>query len=81
MKTLNSHQIDIQVNTQSNEQAGNLVNDILAAVTAASTFADTVKAIAADIVRPRRGSFTAIYFDAGFEDSKEYSSVGIVEAT
>src|SRR6266566_4679706 len=81
MKTLNSHQIDIQVNTQSNEQAGNLVNDILAAVTAASTLADTAKAIAADIVRPRRGSLTAIYFDAGFEDSEEHLSVDIAKAT
>src|SRR6266699_1773919 len=81
METPNSHQIDVQVNAQPNEQAGSPVNDILAAVTVATTFADTAKAIATDVVRPRRGSFTAIYSDAGFEDSsEEYSPVGVPKA-
>src|SRR6266566_5738092 len=82
METSNSHQIDVQVNAQPNEQAGSPVNDIFAAATAATTFADTAKAIAADIVRPRRGLLTATYSDAGFEDSsEEYSPVGVAEAT
>ncbi len=82
METSNSHQIDVQVNAQPNEQAGSPVNDILAAATAATTLADTAKAMAADVVRPRRGSLTATYSDAGFEDSsEEYSPVGVAEAT
>ena len=79
METPNSYQIDMQVNVQFNEQAGNLVNDILAATIVASTFADIAKAIVADVVRPRRSSLTATYFDAGFENFEEYSSVDVVE--
>src|SRR6266699_2010695 len=80
METSNSHQIDVQVNTQPNEQAGSPVNDILAAATAASTLANTTKAMAADVVRPRRSSFITTYSNAGFEDFEEYLSVGVVEA-
>ncbi len=69
----------MQVNVQSNEQAGNLVNDIFAAIITANTLIDIAKAIAADVVRPRRGSLTAIYFDASFEDFEEHSSVGVVK--
>ncbi len=81
METPNSHQIDVQVNAQPNEQADSPINDIFAAATVASTLADIAKTIAADVVRPRRGSLTAIYSDAGFKDSEEHSSVGIAKAT
>ena len=71
----------MQVNAQPNEQAGSLVNDIFAVAITAITLVDTAKVMAADVVRSRRGSFTAIYFDAGFEDSSEvYSPVGVAKA-
>src|SRR6266699_4693158 len=80
METSNSYQIGMQVNAQPNEQAGSPINDILAATTTANTLADIAKAMAADVVRPRRGLFTVTYSDAGFEDSEEYSPVDVVEA-
>ncbi|SRR6266699_3276048 len=79
METPNSYQIDVQINVQPNKQASSLVNDIFAAATTASTLTDTAKAIATDVVRPRRGSLIAIYFDAGFKDSEEYSSIDVIK--
>jgi len=37
--------------------------------------------MAIDVVRLQRSSFTAIYFNAGFEDSEKHLSVDVVEAT
>ncbi len=69
----------MQVNAQPNEQAGNPVNNIFAVITTVNTLANIAKVMVIDVVRPQRGSFTAIYSNAGFEDFEKYSSIDVVE--